>query len=228
MQAAPAFLDLSKSFELNLQKANILQIPTLATRLAVDKSGSMHEEFKCGWVDHTIMLFLVAAMKFDDDGRLEVGFFNNDLHCVRDMTQADVMAKIPFTQAVGQRADGGTSYTPVIVGMADYNKSSVFQKFMAKIGRGDKKCDSYLGMITDGDCCDFDQFRSELRKVTGTFVQIIAIGNQVTLEPLRALEKELDHINVIHLPSPHEVTHDTFYEKLCNPAFKKWLDTYNK
>ena len=222
-QAAP-FLDLTKSFELNLQKANILQIPILATRLAVDKSGSMDEEFRCGWVDHAIQLFLVAAMKFDDDGRLEVGFFNNDLHCVRDMTQTDINAHIPFTQAVGQHAGGGTCYSPVIEGMADYSKGLMGRLF----SKVTKKCDSYLGMITDGDCGDFDKFEAELRKVTGSFVQIIAIGNQVTLGPLRMLEKELDHVNVMHLPDPYSVTHDKFYEHLCNPAFKNWLDTYNK
>lgn len=216
------FLDLTKSFELNLQKANILNIPKLATRLAVDKSGSMHEEFQCGWVDHSILLFLVAAMKFDDDGRLEVGFFNNDLHCVRDMTEADVYSKVPFTQAVNQRAEGGTSYAPVIEGMADYRKGLVGRLF----NKVNKTCDSYIGMITDGDCSDFGHFAAELKKVTGSFVQLIAIGNQVTLGPLRQLEQELDHFNVMHLSDPYKVTHDDFYQQLCNPTFKKWLETY--
>lgn len=218
------FLDLTKSFELNLQKANILNIPKLATRLAVDKSGSMHEEFQCGWVDHTIKLFLVAAIKFDDDGRLEMGFFNTDLNCVRDMTEADAMATIPFTKAVNQFADGGTRYSPVIEGMADYSKGLMSRLF----NKVSKSCDSYLGMITDGDCSDFDKFEAELRKVTGSFVQLIAIGNQVTLGPLRRLEQELDHFHVMHLPKPHNVDHDAFYEHLCNPTFKKWLETYGK
>lgn len=223
MQNNANFLDLTKSFELNLKKADILQVPTLATRLAVDTSGSMAEEFQCGWVDQTILLFLVAAMKFDDDGRLEVGFFNEHLTCVRDMTQADAQGDIPFTRSVGQWAGGGTCYAPVIEGMADYSKAKSLFGFFNK---GGKTCDSYLGMITDGDCYDFKKFESELHKVTGSFVQLIAIGNQVTLGPLRRLEQELDHFNVMHLSDPYKVTHDAFYEHLCNPTFKKWLETY--
>ena len=219
------FLDLTKSFDLNLEKASILQIPILATRLAVDKSSSMGEEFSSGWVDYVIQLFLVAAMKFDDDGRLEIGFFNNSLTLVRDMTEKDIKGKTPFTKAVGQYADGGTRYAPVIEGMADYDKT--FTKLTSLFGKKPKKKgESYLGMITDGDCSDFNKFEGELRKVTGSFIQVIAIGNQVTLDPLRRLEKELDYISVIHLPNPNSVTHEAFFNELCNPKFKTWIDLY--
>lgn len=219
------FLDLTKSFELNLQKANILQIPTLATRLAVDCSGSMDDEFRCGWVDHTIKLFLAAAMKFDDDGRLEMGFFNTRLKVVRDMTEADLTAASPFTKSVGVRADGGTNYAPVIEGMADYPSAmGKLAKLFSKPAV--KKGESYLGMITDGDCGDFNQFEKELTQTSGTFIQVIAIGNQVTLNELKRLERQLSYFSVVHLPHPNSVTHDQFYEQICNPKFKAWIDTH--
>lgn len=82
-------LDLNKALELNLQKAQIFTPIKMSVKLAVDKSGSMDDEFRCGWVQDTIDLFLAAAMKFDDDGKMEIGFFNTEFKRTRDVTIDD-------------------------------------------------------------------------------------------------------------------------------------------
>ena len=66
-------LDLSKAFELNLVKAGLPANLKMQTRLGIDRSPSMEEEFECGWVAKTVDIFLAAALKFDDDGSLTVG-----------------------------------------------------------------------------------------------------------------------------------------------------------
>lgn len=222
-------LDLSKAFELNLTKADILDIPILATKLAVDRSGSMEEEFRNGWVDRTIELFLVAAMKFDDNKQLELGFFNNHFH------RAGTIDQIPPSGTVRQfnmTASGGTHYSPVIDGMCNATFAngvkSLFTVFSKYLGKDNPAPYSYLGWITDGDAADFEEFKRKLAGVEKTFIQMIVIGNQVTLHQLNFLEKLYPFLDVIHFPDPHTVSNDEFFAAICNPKFKAWIDNYNE
>lgn len=106
-------LDLKKTFELNLEKAGILNVPILQARAAIDKSGSMEELFLSGWVDNTLDLFIGAALKFDDNGELEVGWFDNDFHQTPVATENDA-GTYHAKKAKNIRAEGGTCYAPII------------------------------------------------------------------------------------------------------------------
>lgn len=243
-------LELSKKFTLNLEKAGVLVIPTLAARLAVDKSGSMQDEFADGLVDRTIALFSAAALKFDDDGQLEMGFFNNYMERTPDATAKD---NGNYLRRVRQGAFGGTSYAPII---AEFESklaapkapvvaapaqpapepekkgffSSIFGKKEAApaptASSGVKECAvrAYVGIITDGDANDNRQFEAVLAKTSGeTFFQFIAIGNGVRTEYLTAIAKQYPHVSFMHLPDPKNTSDDQFYEKLCNDKLAAWI-----
>lgn len=238
-------LDLSKKFTLNLEKAGVLVIPTLAARLAVDKSGSMDDEFRDGLVDRTIALFTAAALKFDDDGQLEMGFFNNYMERTADATAAD---NGNYLRRVRQSAGGGTSYAPIIVEFESKRVapatvpaaapvpekkgffSSVFGKKEAPApvasgpAAGECAVRAYVGIITDGDANDNRQFEAVLSKTSGdTFFQFIAIGNGVRTEYLTAIAAKYPHVSFMHLPDPKRTTDEQFYEKLCNEKLATWI-----
>lgn len=219
-------LDLTKKFELNLQKADILSIPKMDTKLAVDKSGSMDDEFRCGWVDKTIDLFIAASMKFDDDGVLEIGFFNHGYIDTPDATAADAGN---YTRKHGLSADGGTSYAPPIKALA--NKPDIVSKakgFLGKLFGGKEEAPAavkpaYIGMVTDGDAMDFDDFVATVHAMDKrNFLQIIAIGNQVTLHKFASVTR-LPNVALLHIPDPHKLTDDGFYELLCNEKLRSWV-----
>lgn len=243
-------LDLSKKFTLNLEKAGVLIIPTLAARLAVDKSGSMDDEFRDGLVDRTIALFSAAALKFDDDGQLEMGFFNNYMERTPDATAND---NGNYLRRVRQSAGGGTSYAPIIVEFESKRVtpaaaapaapvpaptpekkgffSSIFGKkeeVAAPVETGPKAGEcavrAYVGIITDGDANDNRQFEAVLAKTSGdTFFQFIAIGNGVRTEYLTSIAAKYPHVAFMHLPDPKRTTDDQFYEKLCNEKLASWI-----
>lgn len=243
-------LDLSKKFTLNLEKAGVLIIPTLAARLAVDKSGSMDDEFRDGLVDRTIALFSAAALKFDDDGQLEMGFFNNYMERTPDATAND---NGNYLRRVRQSAGGGTSYAPIIVEFESKRVtpaaaapaapvpaptpekkgffSSIFGKkeeVAAPVETGSKAGEcavrAYVGIITDGDANDNRQFEAVLAKTSGdTFFQFIAIGNGVRTEYLTGIAAKYPHVAFMHLPDPKRTTDDQFYEKLCNEKLASWI-----
>lgn len=246
-------LDLSKKFTLNLEKSGVLVIPTLAARLAVDKSGSMDDEFRDGLVDRTIALFSAAALKFDDDGQLEMGFFNNYMERTPDANAND---NGNYLRRVRQSAGGGTSYAPIIVefeskrvvptaapvvavpapATAPEKKgffSSIFGKkdepvAAAPVETGPKAGEcavrAYVGIITDGDANDNRQFEAVLARTSGdTFFQFIAIGNGVRTEYLTSIAAKYPHVAFMHLPDPKRTTDDQFYEKLCNDKLASWI-----
>lgn len=220
-----SILDLTKKLELNLNKAQIFDLPKMDTKLAVDKSGSMSEEFSCGWVDKTIDLFIAAAMKFDDNGRLEMGFFNSSFHSAPDATEADAGS---YTAKHKINADGGTNYAPAIEGLA--NKPSTISQAKGLFGKlfGSSveiapTKPAYIGFITDGDPQDYAEFERALDKMDKrNYVQLIAIGNQVNVNRLER-SAQRDNVGFMHIPNPHIVTEDKFYEMLCNEELKTWL-----
>ena len=212
-------LDLEKAFELNLEKAQFPTLPVMATHLAVDCSTSMREEFMSGWVDHMIKCFYVAAMKFDDDKTLEVCGFNEHLLTFPSITE---FPKDLYTSEVGMRPNGGTCFAPVVKQFVPSPVSflkGLFSKPTAK---------KYLGMITDGDSYDRGDFEQVLAKLEKDklFIQLIAIGNQLDMDYLRAVSGSYQNIGLIHFPDPFSVDNNAFFEALCNDKFKTWLEIY--
>lgn len=203
-------LDLTKSLELNLVKANIFTPITMAVKLAVDKSGSMDDEFRCGWVQDTIDLFLAAAMKFDDDGKMEIGFFNTSFKRTPDATVSDAHT---YIRKHGISAGGGTCFADAIKGLKGSNKGGFFSF-------GKKQTPTYLGLITDGDNNDKHEFEAQLDSLENTFVQIIAIGNGCDKRYLDKIAAKYDTVEVLYIPDPKSVDQNRFYELLLNEEFK--------
>ena len=239
-------LDLSKKFELNLEKVGVLKIPTMCTKLAVVESGSMEEEFQDGLVDRAIALFTGAALKFDDDGLLEMGFFNTRVSLTEDATVND---NGRYLRRINRRPGGGTAYAPIITAFESRLASkvnapapapapekkgffaSIFSKGTAAPvpapveGLGDvREHRSYVGVITDGDPGDHAKFEQMLAKTSGdTFYQFIAIGTQVTLSYLTGIAAKYPHVHFIHVPEPKKTSDDAFYKLLCNDKLASWI-----
>lgn len=205
-----AMLDLTKSLELNLVKANIFTPITMAVKLAVDKSGSMDDEFRCGWVQDTLDLFLAAAMKFDDDGRMEIGFFNTSFKRERDMVEADAGTYIRSERI---SAGGGTNFADAIKSLKGSNKGGFF-------GFGKKPTPTYLALITDGENNDKYEFEAQLDSLENTFVQIVAIGNGCNKRYLDMIGDKYDTVEVLYIADPKSVDQNKFYELLLNEEFK--------
>lgn len=207
-------LDLNKSLELNLVKANIFTPITMSVKIAVDKSGSMDDEFRCGWVQDTIDLFLAAAMKFDDDGKMEMGFFNTSFDRTPDATADDHGV---YIRKHGIRAGGGTSFADAIKGLkGQASKRGIF-------GFGSKPVTpTYLALITDGENNDKREFEAQLDSLENTFVQIVAIGNGCDKRYLDMIGEKYDTVEVLYIPNPKAVDQNKFYELILNEEFKEF------
>jgi hypothetical protein len=216
-------LDLSKAFELNLVKAGLPANLKMQTRLGIDRSPSMEEEFECGWVAKTVDIFLAAALKFDDDGSLTVGAFDKGFKGMPDATIEDAGVYVRRNRL---SANGnGTRYAPVIKNMAHVQKPG----FMSRLFGGSGGVPVYLGLITDGDCQDRAEFVKALEAVdrTKSFIHIFGIGNQVAVGYMRDIASQFENVAFDHLPDPHKATADSFYELMCGSKFADWVKTNN-
>jgi hypothetical protein len=226
-------LDLKKKFELNLEKAGILNVPILQARVAIDKSGSMSGLFSNGWVNNTLDLFIGAALKFDDNGELEVGFFNDKFEEAPVAVAADGGV---YMQTKGRRhhADGGTYFAPIIesfenwpVAVEQPKKPGFFARMLGakeEPAKAEEQLRAYVGIITDGVNGDKGDFERKLNETSGnTFYQFIGIGSGVDTAYLTALSNRFKHVGFVHIPDPTRMTPDSFYEQLCNPKFAAWI-----
>lgn len=105
-------LDLKKKFVLNLQKANI-NVPILQARAAIDRSSSMSDLYRNGWVSQVLDLFIGAALKFDDNGELEVGWFGRTFETTPNAVESDG-GKYMTTKGRNIQLEGDTRFAPII------------------------------------------------------------------------------------------------------------------
>lgn len=207
-------LDLTKSLELNLEKAQIFTPITMAVKLAVDKSGSMGDKFACGWVQDTLDLFLAAAMKFDDDGKMEIGFFNTQFTRTPDMTVDDAHTYIRKHRIY---AEGGTNFAGAIKELKGSNET---KRGFFSFGKAKPATPTYLALITDGANNDKSAFEAQLDSLENTFVQIVAIGHGCDKNYLDYIAKKYDTVEVLYIRDPKAVDQNKFYELLLNEEFK--------
>ena len=223
-------LNLTKKLELNLTKAGFTTIPIMAVKMAIDKSGSMYEEFRDGFVEKAIELFMGAAAKFDDNGQLEYTFFNSSADPVKTIGVADYdRIRIP-------EANGGTNYTPALRALietdpadAQVEKPGFFGKLFgskpAPTNNGTAADLNYVAFLTDGDAADTSRTLDYIKSLDdNTFVQFIAIGTQLNMNTLAELggRKNTSHFVI---PNPGKLTAEELYEKIANQKLLTWVNS---
>lgn len=237
----PILLDLNKTFQLNLDKAGITQdkIPTLEVICYVDKSGSMDDLYSNGFVNTAVNLFLPLALKFDDNGQIEMGFFDTAAHDAPFATEADFGNYMARARV---RAGGGTNFAPIIQAIetqrADTEIQVIEQPAKGLLGKlfgktekvevavptGQTQYRKYAAIKTDGDCFDQGQFERELAKTSGdTFYQFIALGTQVNAKYLQRIADQYKHVAFFVIEDPSNISSDEFYAKIVNEKFTAWM-----
>lgn len=235
-----SIISLEKKLTISLEKAGFTKIPKMEVKALVDQSGSMHDEFACGWVQSTLDLFLAAALKFDDDGALQVGFFNTSFTQTPDMVASDAGV---YVRNYGIRASGGTCFAQGVeafkassdaspVRATEKPKAGFFGRLFGSAPQvaevpvaapTAKGMPTYIAMITDGENSDKTAFETQLSNMGNTFLQIIGIGNGVDKRYLDRVANMYENVSVLYIPNPKAVTDDQFYDMLFNDNLKKFI-----
>lgn len=232
-------LDMSKTFSLNMEKKGVTTFPTLRTRAAIDCSGSMYDNFENGYVGKSVDRFIAAAMKFDDNGELEIGFFNTSF-AETPVATIDDAGDYMTTKAKRIVATGGTKFAPVIAWTleADAREGSeqargffggIKKLFGAKSESSLPDCGQYTAIITDGANMDKAEFENLLKKTDSknSFYQFIGIGPVVDVQYLTDISNKFQNVGFAYIENPLYLSNDGFFELLSNDKFVGWIASYN-
>jgi hypothetical protein len=259
MNKQQVVLDMNKKFVLNMEKAmekqGVATFPILRTRAAIDASGSMQGNFYSGYVSTSVDRFIAAALKFDDNGELEIGFFNTRFLETPVAVLADAGVYMQ-TKARTISANGGTEFEPIVAwtleedtregAPADQPQASggFFGGLKKMFGVGAAPapatpvestlpdCGQYTGIITDGSLnndAGKNRFESALKKTDAndSFFQFIGIGDGVDVQYLTSVAKRFSNVGFVYIPDPSHVNDDEFYALLANEKFIGWIKQYN-
>lgn len=202
----------------NLKKEKNVDLTNLICRVIVimDRSGSMYGRFHNGIVQNTLTRVFPLALKFDDDGQMEVIVFDEDSQQISNMTMENFdtyVEKEVHQKGYGPRGNG-TNYAPAIrQAIACCDTDSRYPLFAL--------------FITDGGCWDVDDSDEAFRESSNhnMFIQCVGIGNE-DFSYLRKIDdldgRKVDNTAFLEIESLSNLSDDELYAKLLE-QYPQWL-----
>lgn len=200
-----------------LKKENNVDLSQHRARVfvAIDRSGSMDTLYYNGSVQEVLTRLLPLALKFDDNGELEVFVFNTKSLQLAPMTldnydgyvNCEILKK-------GYKPVGGTRYSPVInETTCRYDDGSSYPAFGI--------------FITDGENSDYEFSDSAIRKSSEfkIFYQFVGIGHEsfIYLKHLDDLDgRKVDNTAFVKVADFAQLDDDQLFNKLLE-QYPQWL-----
>lgn len=218
-------IDLAKRTEqvgIILAKNNIVKAPTCRVGLCMDISGSMQGFYQNGVVQDTVDRLLAVAMKFDDDGSMDMWTFNNSFTRLEPATEKSYgkYVKQEILNKSGVDKWGGTSYAPCFADVVDFyygnNSSSLKIKASGLMGKlfGSKPQQATPSttsssdpavclFITDGACDDARQSAAMLAAASQhkIYWHMVGIGGSHNFKFLQEQADLLPNVGFINMNS---------------------------
>lgn len=214
-------LDLKKKSGLNEQKASVV--------LVLDKSGSMTNLYKNGFVQRLVERVLPVGLGFDDDGEVELYVFHSQAYRHKQPISEHSVGSI-VGDVIRQYSYEATEYAKPIELILDQiigPKSSGFMG-LGKKERPSKKLLNpvFVIFITDGENSDKSSTEEILREASNypIFFQFVGIGRE-TFSFLRKLDdlngRVIDNANFFQANDLDRMSDEDLYEKLMTefPTF---------
>ena len=207
-------IDLRKKEVINLTKDTELENLTSRVALVLDCSASMEDMYDDGRIQEVIERILPLAMKFDDNGELDLWLFSNSYVRCDGVTLDNFYGLVDKIQDKAEFL--GTNYAPV---MLDIINTYIYED--------PASIPSYVIFITDGE--NFDEAKAEDTVVMSAkypiFWQFVGIGNTSFkfLSHLDEMEGRLvDNANFFQLNDLDKISDNQLYKRLLQ-EYPQWL-----
>lgn len=237
---APQLVDLDKKVGVALEKAG-LSSHTARVALCLDISGSMSGLFSSGKVQAFIERVLALALRFDDDGSVDVFSFGVGAYVEQSVTLGNFRGYA--NQLLKHRhLEGGTNYGKVIELL---RKTYYSQGSDARSTVVSDRMPVYVMFVTDGQTTDESRTRSQIAKAAyePIFWQFMGIGKSKRdvatsgggffarlfasdfsfLESLDTMsDRFVDNANFFSVQDPAAVSDEQLYDLLMT-EYPAWL-----
>jgi len=166
----PQLLSLVKTAGVSLEKRGLGE-HTARVALCLDISASMVGLFRAGAVERLAQRVLALALRFDDDGEVDVFLFGKDGHVAPPMTMANAGRYIADLQF---QFEGGTQYAKALTLVREH----YFGTSGKRLSPHQEPLPVYLMFVTDGATFDKAETERQLRWASHEplFVQFMGIG----------------------------------------------------
>lgn len=214
---APQLIDLTKKSLISLEKKNLLALKA-RVGLVLDRSGSMHNQYKQGDVQKVIDRVLPLAVNFDDDGAFECWAFGKKTVRLDDVSLSNVSQYIETTHRGWRNWD---------IGPAINYEPEAIEKVINHYKQFNDGIPTYIVFISDGGVHEnkkITRLISDAAKLP-IFWQFIGIGGSSygILEKLDDMSGRIvDNCNFFSLDNITQLPDETLYDLLLE-EFPDWL-----
>ncbi len=220
-----------------LTKKGITNAPTMRVGLAIDVSGSMDMGktplYSSGILQEAFNQMMGVAVKFDDNGELDVFEFNNSCRYIGTCNPAEHANYIKKHIRIG----GGTNYGPIVESAGDFffKGAKKETKSGGFLGFGKKTIVETTGpvdntpvlmiVLTDGEPSDAGQTLRllEAHKSDNIYWHFVGInGNRGSFPTIAHLADALPNVGEVYLPRL-DMSDDEIYEQLICDELVAWV-----
>jgi len=199
--------------------------------LVLDRSGSMEDMYKNGFVQRLIERVVPVAMQFDDNGEMEMYLFQNTVKKFPygiNTKNVDGLINREINESTYRY--GGTEYAPAINQIVkDYVQ---LEKKGGFFGLGKTTTNTtdpvYVIFITDGENSDREAAKRAITEASkyGIFFQFVGVGNSSFkfLDALDTMEgRFVDNANFFQANDLDSLVDEDLYDRLLK-EFPEWID----
>lgn len=216
---APRLISLHKTASIVLEKKRLTDVRARVV-LVLDCSGSMSPQYQRGHVQAVLDRIVTLALRFDDDGELEVWFFADRCKQFQNVTLENVNGYV-------SRVPGG--FFEIVKGLGiGNNEPKVLQALLDGWNLIDPKAPIYVVFLSDGGI-----YRdAEIEKIITNaarfpvFWQFVGLGGSKygVLQRLDNLPgRVVDNASFFHVDDLARIDDAELYERLLN-EFPIWLE----
>ena len=227
-------INLNKSL-IDLSKKTGINLGNHRARVAVvmDYSGSMRRLYTSGAVQRVLTRLMPLALRFDDNGELDIWLFNQTYKSIPSMTLQNFENYVEEVANKSGFSFGGTNYAPVL---EDVLNNYFGKKLSGFLGGLFKKQNTqgqaeeppvFVIFITDGANSDRGATNEVIRKSAEQkiFIQFVGIGDE-EFEYLQKLDdlkdRPVDNTGFIKVQDFENLEDEEVYNMLLS-QYPEWL-----
>lgn len=204
---------------LEKEKSVSLKEHTARVAVAIDFSGSMNKLYKDGSVQRILNRLMPLALKFDDDGELDVWLFDHEFRTLPSMNIDNFQGYVKREILENKWHMGRTCYAPVL--------KDIMKKYFF-FGLKKSKDPIFLIFITDGGNSDKTETDKVIRDSSkkDIFIKFIGMGKEdfPYLEKLDDLTgREVDNTAFSKVDDFEKLSDESLYKILLD-QYPEWID----
>lgn len=229
-------IDLSKRVEkvgIILEKKGISNV-VAQVKLAIDRSGSMNDEYRDGIVQDVVERVLAVGMKFDPDKSIDVFAFHNDsieLPPAKESTISGYVKK----EIMNKVSPGGTSYAPVMQDIVESavassgKKKGLFGGLFGKKSAPVEEFPTVAIFITDGENDDRSAAKRAIidSQDKNIYWVLIGIGNG-NFSFIEQLGEEFPNAGYFCVKDIRTIDDDDLYSLIISDELAQWVKKFQK